>query len=92
MVDPSERRESHVARKPGFLIEEIDRITNNESGILGISGAGNDMRDVSAHAAAGDPRCMLALDMYAYRINPSDRDVGVNVGRVAQTLLMPSVG
>ncbi len=56
------------AGKHGLAAEEIDRILNNESGILGISGVSNDVREVSARAAAGDLRCMLALDMYAYRI------------------------
>jgi acetate kinase len=57
-----------TAGKHGLAPEEIDRILNNESGILGISGVSNDVREVSARAAAGDLRCMLALDMYAYRI------------------------
>ncbi|MEW6406233.1 MAG: acetate kinase [Chloroflexota bacterium] len=57
-----------IAGKPGLSVKEVDRILNNESGILGISGLSKDMRDVQARAVAGDLRCMLALDMYAYRI------------------------
>jgi acetate kinase len=47
---------------------EMERILNHQSGILGISGVSNDVRDISAHAAAGHARCRLALDMYAYRV------------------------
>jgi len=56
------------AGKPGLAPEQMDHILNNESGILGISGVSNDVREVSARAAAGNLRCTLALDMYAYRI------------------------
>lgn len=48
--------------------ENVDALLNRQSGILGISGVSNDLREVSAHAASGDLRCILALDMYAYRV------------------------
>lgn len=57
-----------IAGRPGLTAEQVDRILNKQSGILGISGVSNDMREVSAHAEAGDQRCTLALDMYSYRI------------------------
>lgn len=57
-----------IAGRPSLSAEQVDRILNKESGILGISGVSNDMREVSAHAEAGDQRCLLALDMYSYRI------------------------
>jgi acetate kinase len=47
---------------------DVDRVLNKESGVLGVSGVSNDMRDVLARAAAGDERCRLALDLYSYRI------------------------
>jgi len=48
--------------------DEVDRILNKESGLLGLSGISNDIRDVEARAAEGDERCRLALDVYAYRV------------------------
>lgn len=59
---------SLCSNRVGLAPEEVDRMLNKESGLLGISGVSNDVRELSAHAAAGDLRCMLALDMYAYRI------------------------
>jgi acetate kinase len=47
---------------------DVDRVLNRESGLLGISGLSNDMRDVLQGARAGGERCRLALDVYCYRL------------------------
>jgi len=44
------------------------RLINKESGVAGISGISNDMRDIEAAIEKGDERAKLALDMYEYRI------------------------
>jgi len=45
----------------------VDDIINKKSGLLGISGVSNDMRDIETHAEEGDERCRLALDIFCYR-------------------------
>ena len=57
-----------MMRQLGLSAGEVDRILNKESGLLGVSGIGNDMRDVLAQAATGDKRCQLALTLYSYRV------------------------
>jgi len=57
-----------LMRERGLSVDEVDRILNKESGVLGVSGVSNDMRDVGARAEAGDQRCRLALDIYSYRL------------------------
>ncbi len=57
-----------MLRDMGLSPDEVDRILNNESGLLGLSGVSNDIRDVEAAAAQGDARSRLALDVYAYRV------------------------
>ncbi len=57
-----------MLRDMGLSPDEVDRILNKESGLLGLSGVSNDIRDVEEAAAEGDPRCRLALDVYAYRV------------------------
>jgi acetate kinase len=52
----------------GLSASDVDRVLNKESGLLGVSGVSNDMRDIRAHAAAGNQRCVHAIDMYSYRI------------------------
>ena len=58
----------YLMRERGLSADDLDRVLNKESGLLGVSGVGNDMRDVAARAATGDERCRLALDLYSYRL------------------------
>lgn len=53
--------------KLGMSFEEIDRLLNKKSGLLGICGT-NDLRDIQQQQQAGDELAQLALDMYTYRI------------------------
>lgn len=41
---------------------------NKKSGVAGVSGISNDMRDIEAGIKAGNDRARLALEMYEYRI------------------------
>ncbi len=47
---------------------EMDVILNKESGVKGITCLSSDMRDVEEAAEKGDPKAVLALQMYDYRI------------------------
>jgi acetate kinase len=60
---------NYLAHKEGLSIDEIDAMLNKQSGLLGISGLTNDMRDLVAEAGENDDRrAKLAIDMFAYRI------------------------
>ena len=48
--------------------EDISRILNRESGLLGVSGKSSDMRDVIAAMEVGDHDAALAFEMYVDRI------------------------
>jgi acetate kinase len=52
----------------GLKIEEIDEILNKESGLKGLSGLSNDMRDLQKAAAEGHDRARLAMNLFAYRV------------------------
>jgi acetate kinase len=58
----------YLMREMGLTPEDVDRILNKESGLLGVSGVSNDMRDVLEAAERGDERAGLALDIYCYRL------------------------
>lgn len=51
----------------GYTAEAIDSLINKKSGLLGISGVSNDMRDVESKAAEGHERSELALQVFCYR-------------------------
>jgi acetate kinase len=46
---------------------DVARILNSESGLKGLSGVSNDMRDVLKKAKTGDERARLAVDTFCYR-------------------------
>lgn len=52
----------------GKTREEIERICNKESGLLGVSGLSSDMRDILAKSRDGDDRARLALDLFVYNV------------------------
>jgi acetate kinase len=56
-----------LLRDLGMSPDAVDRLLNNESGLLGLSGASNDLRVVTERAEAGDEAAQLALDVFAYR-------------------------
>lgn len=57
-----------LAREEGLSIDELDTLLNRQSGLSGLSGVGNDLRDIEERAAAGDERCRLALHVFAHRL------------------------
>ena len=57
----------YLQKQLGYTANDADDIINKKSGLLGISGVSNDMRDITSHAAAGEERSKLALDIFCYR-------------------------
>jgi acetate kinase len=47
--------------------KQVDTIMNKESGLLGVSGVSNDMRDIQ-RTKAENPRSQAALDVFCYRV------------------------
>ncbi|MGO1543846.1 MAG: acetate/propionate family kinase [Gulosibacter sp.] len=57
----------HLHRKGGYSVDELDVLLNRQSGLLGLTGT-NDVRDVTARAAAGDAQAELGLEVYVHRL------------------------
>jgi len=51
----------------GFSPREVEDLLNKRSGLLGLSGVSNDIRDVEREAEDGSRRARLALEVFAYR-------------------------
>jgi len=54
----------HLVRAMGMSIDDVERILYRESGLLGLSGVSNDMRDLEAST---DPNARFAIDYFIYR-------------------------
>lgn len=65
-IDPGVLLE--LSRREGLSIDDLDDLLNRKSGLAGLSGVGNDMRDIEERAAAGDERCRLAIHAFAHRL------------------------
>lgn len=52
----------------GKTMKDIVKMLNKQSGLVGISGGKQDMRDIRAGRDAGDERCTYAFDMFAQRV------------------------
>lgn len=57
-----------LMQKEGMSAAEMDVYLNKKSGLLGVSGVSNDMRDTQKAAEAGNKRAQLAIDIFAYRV------------------------
>jgi acetate kinase len=58
----------HLVRKHGYTADDLDRILNRASGLLGLSGVSSDMRDVLDAARHGNDRARLAFDVFIHRL------------------------
>ena len=58
----------YICNNDHLTVSEMLTICNKKSGLLGISGVSNDMRDVDNAAKEGNPRAQLARDMLVYGI------------------------
>lgn len=58
----------YIAKKEKINAQAVNTLLNKHSGILGISGISQDMRDIEQAAAKGIQRAIAALNMYHYRI------------------------
>jgi acetate kinase len=57
---------SYLAQEEGVPVAEVESWLNKRSGLLGISGLSNDMRELTA-AYDTKPRARLAVDVFCYR-------------------------
>jgi acetate kinase len=57
-----------IGRKEGLSCSEVDALLNTQSGLLGISGLTNDMRELQAELEEHDDRRVrLAIEIFCYR-------------------------
>lgn len=56
-------------RRLGYSLDEVDKMLNKQSGLLGLANIGsNDMRDIMRAVDEGNAQARLALDVFVYRL------------------------
>jgi acetate kinase len=58
---------TYLARSEGLNADELEDLLSHRAGLLGISGATGDMRQL-LHAERTDPACRIAVAIYCYQI------------------------
>jgi acetate kinase len=58
----------YLMKEEKLTPHQMDDILNKKSGLLGLSGLSNDLRDVQAAAKKKDKKAELALELFVYRI------------------------
>ncbi|MDO5571575.1 MAG: acetate kinase [Bacteroidales bacterium] len=65
-VDPGAL--AFIMEKEGLDAKGLSDLVNKKSGVFGVSEISSDMRDIENGVNNGDPRCILTMNMYDYRI------------------------
>ena len=59
---------TYIREKEGLEQGEANKILNNKSGVLGISGVSSDFRDLETASAEGNERAQLAIKVFAHKV------------------------
>ncbi|PTA67597.1 acetate kinase [Deinococcus arcticus] len=89
-VDPG--LHDYIARQAGLSLSEVTSALNKESGLLGLSGLSNDMRELEEAAGRGHAGARLALDVFVYRLAKQMAGMAVALGRVDALVFTGGIG
>jgi len=81
-----------MMRKENLTVDEIDKLLNKKSGVLGITGKYADRRDIEEAAKNGDERAQLAIEIEAYRLKKYIGAYFAALGRVDAIVFTAGVG
>jgi acetate kinase len=82
----------YVLRQRGLTPDDLDRVLNKESGLLGVSGVSSDMRQLLAAARDGHERARLALDIYAHRVRQTIGAMAATLGGIDTLVFTAGIG
>lgn len=81
-----------IGEKEGMTYAELDAMMNKRSGVLGLTGLSSDMRDIDRAYDEGNPRAILARDMYYGRIKKFVGQYAAEMGGVDLIVFTGGVG
>jgi len=79
-------------RHHGLSADDLDRVLDRESGLLGLSGRSGDVRTLVAAAGRGDGAARLALDVYLHRLRASVAAMAAALGGLDALVFTGGVG
>ena len=82
----------HLMEPLGYSIDDVGRVMNRESGLLGISELSNDCREIEQAAADGHRGAQLALEIFCYRLAKYIASYWVPLQRVDTLVFTGGIG
>jgi acetate kinase len=76
----------------GYSMQDLMNMLNKKSGLLGLSGLSNDLRDLEAAAEQGNKNAAEALDVYAHRVRKYIGSYMANLVKVDALVFTGGVG
>jgi len=61
----------HLLREEKYSADRLEELLNRESGLLGVSGVSDDMRQILSAVESGNARASLAFDMFIHWLRKS---------------------
>ena len=58
----------YIAKKEHLTLEEVLKVLNKESGVLGLSGVSSDFRDLTEAMEQGNEQATVAVEAFCYRV------------------------
>jgi len=82
----------YLSEKLKINANELDRLLNEKSGLLGISGISKDFRTILACSRKGNKRCKLALDIFCYKLKKYVGAYAAALGNVDAIVFTAGIG
>jgi len=89
-IDPS--LHEFLANTLKISLHEVSNLLNTKSGLLGLSGRSNDMRELLEAEAQGDQRAAIAIEVFCYRLAKSIAGLVVALGRLDAVIFTGGIG
>lgn len=81
-----------IKRNLDLKDNELEEYLNKKSGLIGVSGSSNDIRELLKSEEAGDERAELALKMFVYRIQQAIGQMAASMGGVSCLVFTATIG
>lgn len=83
---------TYLMETKGFLASDIDRALNKESGLQGLSGFSNDMREIIKNAEDGNREAEIAITMFCYRVKKYIGSYIASIGKIDALIFTGGIG
>ena len=83
---------TYLMREDGMDARQLDRLLNDQSGLLGISGVSGDMRKVLEAMKSGNERAKLAFEIFIHRLRSCIGSMVAALGGVDALIFTAGIG